>query len=186
MRAASACASSSSASAGTTRDTKPMRCASAASMMSPVSRSSAAFDAPTMRGSNQYPVTSALSPIFTKSWPKRACSDARRMSHSTAMSIPMPSATPFTAATVGVSSASMPRTSGVIGGVGPGQLGQRGLHLRPAPRLLHVVAGTESASLARDHERPDVAVGIGRGQSRRGARPPSRGSPRSGSRADPA
>ena len=59
-------------SAGTTRFTRPMRSASAASMMSAKNTSSFALCRPTSRGSNHEPPKSTLRPRFEKISEKRA------------------------------------------------------------------------------------------------------------------
>ena len=64
-------------------------------------------------------MTSAVKPMRTNASANRASVEASRMSHSSAMSMPLPIAAPLTAAIVGVARASMISTSGVSGGCGP-------------------------------------------------------------------
>ena len=109
MRSAMALAASSKSASGTTRLTSPMRSASAASTMSPVSASSAALAWPTTNGSSQAPPSPGMMPSFTKLSANLALSPAMRTSHMQARSQPAPMAGPFTAATTGTSSAAKAR-----------------------------------------------------------------------------
>ena len=59
---------------------------------------------------------SAIRPSFTNIWENLACGDARRMSQSSAKSIPMPTAAPLTAAIVGLRHSRNICASGVIPG----------------------------------------------------------------------
>ena len=101
MRSASACVSAARSAAFTTRLTSPMRCASAASMISAVKISSFARASPTTRDSNQVPPPSGTSPIFPKTSPKRARSAATMRSQQSARLQPAPTAKPSTWAMVG-------------------------------------------------------------------------------------
>jgi hypothetical protein len=59
---------------------------------------------PIIRGSNQAPPSPGISPIFKKVAPKIALSEAMRISHKHATSLPRPMAGPLTAAMAGTSS----------------------------------------------------------------------------------
>ena len=92
MVAATAFASSSSVSAGTTRDTRPLRSASAASMVRPVRMRSIALALPMARVSRCDPPMPGSTPSLISGWPNLAVSAAIRMSHIIASSQPPPSA----------------------------------------------------------------------------------------------
>ena len=106
-------------------------------------------------------MVSATRPMRTNAWAKRASVDARRTSHSSAMSIPLPIAAPFTAATVGVPRPSMTSTSGRERRSRPRELGENGVEARVTPRVRDVVARAERAAGSRDDNRADVGVSIG-------------------------
>src|SRR6476620_11596767 len=90
---------------------------------------------PTMRGRNQLEAASGTMPRWENTKPKRAFSDAMRISIASCMVTPMPTAGPFTAAVKSV---------GAGGEVG---------------------AGTESASCAGDDDGADIVVLVGRIES---------------------
>ncbi|MNX99349.1 hypothetical protein D3C86_1317920 [compost metagenome] len=92
MASAAAKASSSSLSAGTTRDTSPARSASAASIMRAVRHRSIALALETARGRRWVPPAPGMVPSLTSGWPNFALSAARMMSHIIASSQPPPSA----------------------------------------------------------------------------------------------
>ncbi len=102
-----------SISCGTTRETMPRRNASSALTSSPDNNSSIARDTPMMRGSRYVPPTLPITPRRTKYDPSFAWSDAIRMSHSNARSMPMPTAAPLMAAMVGLVQFSIELTIGV-------------------------------------------------------------------------
>ncbi|MCY1286914.1 hypothetical protein D9M70_358960 [compost metagenome] len=79
-------------SAGTTRDTRPERSASAASIMREVRHRSIALALDTARGSRWVPPAPGMVPSFTSGWPNLAESAAMMMSHIIASSQPPPSA----------------------------------------------------------------------------------------------
>ena len=116
MSPASCNADGSRSSCGTTRETSPISRASLASMMRPVKRSSAARSRPTREARRPIPATSQHRPRFTNSSPKRARSDATRMSAITASSMPQPTAAPFTAAITGTSVSRSALAAGVMRG----------------------------------------------------------------------
>ena len=72
IAAAAASASSISLSAGTTRETRPARSASAASIMRPVSTMSIAFALPTARGRRCVPPAPGMMPSLISGWPNFA------------------------------------------------------------------------------------------------------------------
>src|SRR6266508_878475 len=92
----------SSSATGTTRLTRPIRSASAASMMSAVNTSSLALASPTSRGRSQVPPPSGTRPILAKTSPKRARSEAITRSQPSAILQPAPTAKPSTMASVGL------------------------------------------------------------------------------------
>ena len=73
----------------------------------------------------------------------------------------MPSATPFTAAIVGLRQSRMTSTSGVIGGRADAELGHRRLHAGVAPRRLDVVAGAERLARPGEDHDPHVRRRVG-------------------------
>jgi len=97
-----ASASASSWSAGTTRETRPARSASAASIMRPVSTISIALALPTARGRRWVPPAPGMMPSLISGWPNLALSAAMMKSHIIASSQPPPSANPATAAMTGL------------------------------------------------------------------------------------
>jgi hypothetical protein len=102
MTVAAAIASSISLSAATTRDTRPVRSASAASIMRAVSSMSIAFDLPMVRGRRWVPPAPGVTPTLISGWPKRALSAAIRKSHIIASSQPPPRQNPATAPITGL------------------------------------------------------------------------------------
>ena len=102
---ATALASVSKSSAGTTRDTRPLRSASAASMVRPVRIRSMALALPIARVSRCEPPMPGSTPSLISGWPNFAVSAAISRSHIIASSQPPPSACPATAAIVGVRTA---------------------------------------------------------------------------------
>ena len=90
--AAAFSASSSRSAAGTTRDTRPQRSASAASIIRPVRHMSIAFDLPTKRVSRCEPPMPGMTPSVISGWPNLAVSAAMMKSHIMASSQPPPSA----------------------------------------------------------------------------------------------
>src|SRR5579885_3269219 len=89
-------------SAGTTRETRPLRSASAAAIMRPVSTMSMAFALPTKRVRRCVPPEPGMTPSVISGWPNLAVSAAMTVSHIMATSQPPPSAKPATAATIGL------------------------------------------------------------------------------------
>ena len=79
-------------SSGTTRETRPARSASCASIVRAVRQRSIAFALPTARGSRCVPPAPGMTPRLISGWPKRALSAAITMSHIIATSLPPPSA----------------------------------------------------------------------------------------------
>ncbi|MOA29600.1 hypothetical protein D3C78_1506250 [compost metagenome] len=102
MRVAASTASSIRFAAGTTRDTRPARSASAASIMRPVRTRSMAFALPTARVSRCEPPMPGMTPRVISGWPNFAVSEAMIKSHIIASSQPPPSAKPETAAITGL------------------------------------------------------------------------------------
>ena len=107
MSAATSRAAARTSPSGTTRFTRPMRSASAASRIRPVRTISLARPSPTMRGSLWVPPAPGRIPSPVSGWPSRADSPATRRSQARASSHPPPRAQPVTAATVGTRSASI-------------------------------------------------------------------------------
>ena len=106
MPRASASAASISCPCGTTRFTRPMRCASAASIISPVSSISIAA----LRGTARASATAGVeqnSPISTPGVAKRAWSDATARSQVATSWQPAAVATPCTTAITGCGSATI-------------------------------------------------------------------------------
>src|ERR1700677_4572767 len=102
MWAAVSRAAPSNSSSRTTRRTSPLRSASPASMMRPVSINSHAREAPINRGRSQLtPMSQPESPRRTKATLKRAVLLAMRMSLARARARPPPAAGPLTAAITG-------------------------------------------------------------------------------------
>ena len=101
IRSAMTMATSSRSSWGTTRLTRPISLAVAASITSPVNTISAARSRPTSWARRPMPAMSVHRPRKTNSSPNLAFSDATRMSAMSDSSIPHPTAAPFTAATMG-------------------------------------------------------------------------------------
>ena len=131
--ASSSSSSASSSAAGTTRFTRPMRYASCASIISPVSSSCSARPLPTRRGSRCVPPYPGTSPSFTSGWPNFANSDAMRMWHAIASSQPPPSAKPFTAAIDGLGRR-LEATEHVLSALGE-RLGRHGAVLLPTREM---------------------------------------------------
>jgi hypothetical protein len=102
-----------SASPGTTRETTPSSSASSADKSSPESKSSIARERPMMRGKRYVPPMLPTTPRRTKYEPIFARSDAMRMSHRSAKSMPMPTAAPLIAAIVGFVQLRIAPTTGV-------------------------------------------------------------------------
>src|SRR5690606_14517232 len=92
MTVAASMASSSSLSAGTTRETRPARSASSAFIRRAVSTRSMALALPTARGRRCVPPAPGMTPSLISGWPKRAESAAMMMSHIMASSQPPPRA----------------------------------------------------------------------------------------------
>ncbi len=91
MRPATSRATSSSSPSGTTRDTRPMRSASSASIVRPVSRMSLACAAPMSRGSSQLAPSSVLvRPLTMPVLLKVADSAAKRSSAASDRHMPPP------------------------------------------------------------------------------------------------
>ncbi|CFR82467.1 Uncharacterised protein [Mycobacterium tuberculosis] len=112
MVVAVALASVSKSSAGTTRETRPLRSASAASMVRPVRMRSIALALPIARVSRWEPPMPGSTPSFISGCPNFAVSAAISTSHIIASSQPPPSAYPATAAIVGVrTAASLPQVA---------------------------------------------------------------------------
>src|SRR5581483_2932895 len=91
-------ADAANSAAGKTRATRPMRCASLASTVSPSSSSSIALLKPTSRVRMKLPPESGARPTRTKDWINFASSEATRRSQASAKLQPAPAATPLTAA----------------------------------------------------------------------------------------
>ena len=85
-------ASSTRRSAGTTRDTRPQRSASAASIILPVRHMSMALDLPTKRVNRWEPPMPGMTPSVISGCPNLALSPAMMKSQSMASSQPPPSA----------------------------------------------------------------------------------------------
>ena len=102
MVSAAASASSTSLSAGTTRETSPARSASAASIRRAVRQRSIAFALPTARGRRCVPPAPGRMPSLISGWPNFAVSAAMMMSQDIASSQPPPRAKPATAAITGL------------------------------------------------------------------------------------
>src|SRR6266568_4615092 len=99
---AAAITSSISLSAGTMRLTRPLRSASAASIMRPVRQRSIALDLPIARVRRCEPPQAGMTPSVISGWPNFAVSAAMMKSHIIASSQPPPSAKPATAAITGL------------------------------------------------------------------------------------
>ena len=123
----------SSRSCGTTRFTRPMRSASAASITSARSTSSLARCMPTRRGSSHDPPKSTTRPRLAKISLNRARSEATIRSQPSARLQPAPAATPLTAAIVGLAS-SCRRERGLPDDAHPGQRAARRRRGRPPCR----------------------------------------------------
>ncbi len=109
MATASAIASSSSDSAGTTRLKRPIRSPSSACTWRPVNAISAARPGPTSRGSvHDVPSSPTDRPILTNAALIFAFGDASRMSAASASAIPPPAAAPLMAAMTGTGSPRIP------------------------------------------------------------------------------
>ena len=110
----------------------------------------------------------------TRAWvsAKRACSDATRKSHASAISNPPVTATPFTA----------PMSSLVRGGSAPRSVvprsSRRARSRAPEPELLEVDARAERGIGAGEDHHVDRVVGLELERSPRGARAARRGSAR--------
>ena len=164
MSRASRSASSSSCPAGTTLFTSPMRCASAASMNSPVRTSSRALFSPTLIGSNFVAPPVIVMPALPSGNPNLAFSAATIRSESIAISNPPPTASPRTdAITTFRASADDPRdgleTLGNVFHDVENRVNLAGLDLRILlERDLQILAGAEGISDARDDDRLDLRV----------------------------
>ena len=154
--AASRCAQSStkasSSSCGTTRLTRPMRSASAASSISASKTSSFALCSPSRRGRTQEPPKSMLSPRRAKISEKRARSDATIRSQPRARLSPAPAATPLTFAMSGLE---MACSAAAVSWMPPDDLEHRLLAAQPAADV-----GARAERVARTGDDADAAVAL--------------------------